>query len=317
MPEIAFITIVGQVAIPLAFIIWLWRCRGHDRIEWLLRSLAAGTYFALIAVVGVWLLIPWYLAYAYAAGGLGAAAVSWRRANRQLPGNKRWPKSGFRRVSVMLLAVFCMSMLGYGFRGYSPPVGPIARLSAPLKNGTFYIANGGYSILINPHMKTLSHTKLAEYRGQSYALDIVKLDGFGLRAQGLWPEGLTHYHIYGEPVHAPCEGVVARIEKRLPDLKPLDQDRQNLAGNFVLLHCGETEVLLAHLMQESITVNCGERVRNGQVVGRVGNSGYSTEPHLHIHAQTRSPLERYLDAEPLPLQIEGRTPVRNSRVVSW
>lgn len=315
MADIIFITAVGQVAIPVAFIIWLWLGRCGGRGEWLLKSLAGAAYLALIAVVGVWLLVPWYLPYVYAVGGVGAAAASWRRVNRFPLRQESRLKTGFRRGSVMLIAVFCASGIGHAVRGYSPPEGLSACISFPLINGTFYVVNAGYSILINPHMKTL-RAELAHYKGQSYALDIVQLDQFGLRAMGLWPREPERYHIFGAPVQAPCEGVVAGIEKRLPDLKPPEQDRQNPAGNFVLIECGETQVLLAHLMQESLSVDSGERVQEGQFIGRVGNSGYSTEPHLHLHAQRRSTGENFFSADPLPLQIDGRILVRNSRIVS-
>jgi len=66
-------------------------------------------------------------------------------------------------------------------------------------------------------------------------------------------------------------------------------------------------------MQSSVAVAPGDRVREGQQIGRVGNSGYSTEPHLHIHAQHGGGAD-FLAADPLPLQVAGRTLVRNSRI---
>jgi murein DD-endopeptidase MepM/ murein hydrolase activator NlpD len=103
-------------------------------------------------------------------------------------------------------------------------------------------------------------------------------------------------------------------ENRLPDRVPPEHDRDNPAGNFVYLKCGASGVLLAHLMQSSVAVTPGDRVREGQQIGRVGNSGYSTEPHLHIHAQRGGGGADFLAADPLPLQVAGRTLVRNSRI---
>ncbi|NTV38254.1 MAG: M23 family metallopeptidase, partial [Anaerolineales bacterium] len=170
------------------------------------------------------------------------------------------------------------------------------------------------SILINPHMKTLARESLAGYRAQSYALDIVRLDPFGRRAQGLWPTDLGRYHIFGEPVYAPCAGVVAQTEGQLPDQTPPETDPRRPAGNFVRLECGEFDVLLAHLMHASLTVYPGQRVQRGHLIGRVGNSGLSTEPHLHLHAQRRGPEGDFLAGEPMPVSIDGRFLVRNSRL---
>jgi murein DD-endopeptidase MepM/ murein hydrolase activator NlpD len=206
-------------------------------------------------------------------------------------------------------------MLAWALSGYTPPASPAIDLASPLKNGVFYVVNGGYSILINPHMKTLKQESLAAYRAQSYAVDIVKSDRFGRRANGWVPEDLASYYIFGAMVYAPCSGVVIMTEDRLSDLAASEGDRLHPAGNFVLLECAEASVLLAHLMQFSLLVGPGDRVQTGDPVGRVGNSGMSTEPHLHLHAQGRAGSENFLGAEPLPLKVEGQTLVRNDRLV--
>ena len=316
MLEIAFITVVGQILLPLALLIRLGLSRCCSPAEWLLHTISVAAYLALIAVAGIWLLIPWYLPYGLAGLALAAVALSWRRCGGSSPRPEGRLRAGFRIGCHLVLAVFCIAMLAWSLSGHQPPAEPGIVLASPLKNGAFYVANGGYSILINPHMKALGRESLSAYRAQSYAVDIVRLDRFGRRADGWWPADLKRYHIFGERVYAPCAGQVVRIEDRLPDLTPPDRDRQHPAGNYILLGCGETGVLLAHLMQSSLSVKPGDRVQAGQQIGRVGNSGLSAEPHLHLHAQQLSATEDFLASEPLPLQIDGRTPVRNSRFIS-
>jgi hypothetical protein len=315
MVEIAFITVIGQILLPVALVIRLGWGACRNRAECLLHAVSVAAYLAMIAVAGVWLLVPWYLPYAYAILASAAAAASWRRCGRSLPDPEGRLRTGFRIGSHLALAVFCMGLVGWSLSGHEPAVEAPIRLASPLKNGTFYVANGGYTLLINPHMKTLAHTPLSAYQAQSYAVDIVRLDRFGRRADGWWPADVGRYHIFGEPVYAPCAGVVVRTEGRLPDLAPPERDSRHPAGNYVLLECGEAGVLLAHLMNSSLAVKPGDRVETGQRIGRVGNSGLSPEPHLHLHAQRRSAAEDFLAAEPLPMQIDGRTPVRNTRLI--
>jgi len=313
MAEIALITVVGQILLPLALLGWQWRARCVSRSEWLLKSLVLAAYFALMAVVGVGVLVPWYLPYGFAVFGAAASVTAWRGTGQgPAAPTGRWA-ARMRRGSWAAASAFCIGMLGWALSGYLPPGGAAARLASPLKNGEFYVVNGGYSILINPHLKTLEREPLRSYRGQGYALDIVKLNRYGFRAQGAWPRELAGYEIFGEPLYAPCDGEVLFTENRLPDQVPPEQDRDNPAGNFVYLKCGASGVLLAHLMQSSVVVAPGDRVLMGQQIGRVGNSGYSVEPHLHIHAQHGGGAD-FLAADPLPLQVAGRTLVRNSRI---
>jgi hypothetical protein len=314
MAEIAFITIVGQCLLPLALLAWLWRGICRSRVEWLLRALAVSAYLALVAVAGIWLLAPRCFLHGYVLLGLAAAAASWRRSERLRPRPAGRTQADLKTLSPLVLALFCLAMLFWALGGYTPPVGPSADLASPFKAGSFYVVNGGYSILINPHMKTLSRESLSAFRAQSYALDIVRMDRSGRRAWGLWPRDPGRYLIFGEPVYAPCAGAVANAEDGLPDRQPPSADPWHPAGNHVLLNCAEADVLLAHLMHGSLAVRPGDWVYQGQLIGKVGNSGLSAEPHLHLHAQHRGSGGDFLAAEPMPLRVDGRILVRNSQL---
>lgn len=88
-------------------------------------------------------------------------------------------------------------------------------------------------------------------------------------------------------------------------------DREHMTGNSLLLDCGDFEVLLGHLQLGSTTVSVGDDLTIGDPIGAVGNSGNTTEPHLHIHAQESSPDDRPFAGAPLELRLNGRFPVRN------
>jgi hypothetical protein len=313
MLETAFITALGQILLPIILIRGLDPPGGPSRLEWTLRCLAAAAYLALIAVAGVWLIVPWPLAFVWA---LLAAVAALRSSRRFNPARVRGDPARWRAWRIAMLAAgtsVCFAALGAALYGRLPPGPEAVEISSPLRRGTYYAVNGGYSILINPHLKTLKDPALQPYRAQSYALDIVKIDALGFRAEGIWPGELKRYLIFGEPVVAPCDGAVVRTEIELPDLVPPESDPGHPAGNHVFMECDGKGILLAHLQQGSIIVEPGEALQKGQVIGRVGNSGYTTEPHLHIHAQQLKLGADFLSADPLPLRIDGRNLVRQSR----
>ena len=101
----------------------------------------------------------------------------------------------------------------------------------------------------------------------------------------------------------------------MPDLPIPEMDRERLLGNHVLLQCDDEIVLvMAHLQQGSVQVETGDEVLAGTLLGRVGNSGNSSEPHLHIHAQRPGPPSSPISGEPLLLTIDGRYLLRNMRL---
>ena len=97
---------------------------------------------------------------------------------------------------------------------------------------------------------------------------------------------------------------------------PPEMDRQHMTGNHVILHCASAWVVLGHLKKGSVQVAAGQLVTQGLRLGRVGNTGNTGEPHLHIHAQRPGTEEAPLSGEPLPIRFDQRYPVRNARIVA-
>ncbi|MET8975957.1 M23 family metallopeptidase [Streptomyces sp. NPDC004539] len=149
-------------------------------------------------------------------------------------------------------------------------------LSRPLRfplDGTWYVLQGG-GALIN------HHARVTEQRG---AVDLVGLGPLGTRTR---PGHDAHaYAAYGRTVHAPCDGQVISAAGVVDDQRPGELRYQPAHGNHVFLDTGHEIVKLSHLRPGSVTVRPGDLVRTGQLLGEVGNSGNTTEPHLHLHAE--------------------------------
>ena len=97
---------------------------------------------------------------------------------------------------------------------------------------------------------------------------------------------LQDYYCYRKPVLAPARGRVIAVVDGLPDNPVGRVDRANNWGNFILLHDERGYyVKLAHLAPQSIRVKLGDWVEQGTILGLCGNSGYSPQPHIHIHFQ--------------------------------
>lgn len=179
-------------------------------------------------------------------------------------------------------------------------------ISPPLASGVYFVGQGGGSSEVNHHFLNES---------QRFALDILRLNWLTMRAWGFFPRRLGRYAIYGTQVLCPVAGVVTAVVDELPDMDPLVQrDADDIAGNHIVIRCAartDTFVGLAHLLAGSIQVRVGDAVSAGQPLARVGNSGNTTEPHLHIHAKTSGAPDSMLDGRGVPLRIRGRFLMRN------
>lgn len=255
------------VLLPLTVVAMLWRRARQPRGAWLATLFLAAGVVGFSVFVAPWGIFGLPLRYALAVLFVAAVVRSLRRA----PAPDARQESPLRALVKVLLG-FTFGAVAIGaLRGHAVPPGAID-LSFPLSGGSFLIGHGGSTSPSNMH-----HSHPA----QTYALDIVKLNAAGMRARGIFPEDLTQYAIFGAPVHSPCDGVVKAAIDGFPDTR----DQKRVAGNHVVIRCRDTDVWLAHLRRGSVAVRPGAPVRTGQFLGHVGNSGNTTEPHLHVHAE--------------------------------
>ncbi|MCO5222286.1 MAG: M23 family metallopeptidase [Thermomicrobiales bacterium] len=166
----------------------------------------------------------------------------------------------------------------------------------------------------------------------SYVIDFVPVDDAGHTAPItfgalLRPEPPERFPGFGRTVLAPVDGIVVATHDTEPDHPAyrglpsiryaLTQQRRAqagwiaLAGNHVLIESGGVLVALCHLQQGSIQVRPGQRVRVGDMLGRCGNSGNSTEPHVHLQAMDNRDVER---ANAVRLTFRGSLP-RNGEII--
>lgn len=301
-----------QIVVPLALVAWVGRGGRRTWIAWGLDAALAIAFLGALGLAALWLAVP--RAALWICGGLLAGAVL-LGARRLEPGKPTAP--GLRgRIALGIRAALVLVFGGvaaYALAGHARFDAEAVNLEFPLRNGTYQVANGGNNALVNVHVQTLAGERFRDYRGQSYAVDVVKAGAWGSRT-GLFPDGPEDFAIFGDPLHAPCAGTVVRARDGYPDRLPRGTPPETLEGNHVIVACGEVWVLLAHMQRGSVQVAEGERVAVGAVVGRVGNSGASDEPHLHIHAQTPGTAEAPLGGSPIPMTFDGRHLVRNDRI---
>ncbi len=141
---------------------------------------------------------------------------------------------------------------------------------------------------------------------QRYAVDWEELDAQGRIYAGP-QEKLESYTIFGKPVVAVADAVVAAVIDGLPEQTP-GQYPTNISleeadGNSVILDLGEQRyAMYAHMQPGTIQVRVGQRVNAGQLLGLVGNSGNSVAPHLHFQVINRPSS---LAANGLPYEIKN------------
>ena len=120
---------------------------------------------------------------------------------------------------------------------------------------------------------------------QRHAFDFVMTDSAGksYRDKGVRNED---YYAFGQNVYAPADGIVTDVTSGVRDNEPGNLDPFFALGNSIIIKHAENEYsVLAHFKMNSIIVKVGDKVKKGQLLGLCGNSGNTTEPHVHFHLQ--------------------------------
>ncbi|MDF2845916.1 MAG: Peptidase [Herbinix sp.] len=148
---------------------------------------------------------------------------------------------------------------------------------------------GEWTVVNGCFTKDFSHSW--EIPTQRYAYDFLILDENG-KSNRNQIKNVTDYYCYDQPILAPADGVVEAIVNNAEDSVIIGKGRffrrsSHIAGNYILLKHNENEYsMLAHLKKDSIVIEVGEKVHRGQKIATCGNTGNSTEPHLHFQLQT-------------------------------
>ncbi|SES85921.1 M23 family metallopeptidase [Anaerobranca gottschalkii] len=164
--------------------------------------------------------------------------------------------------------------------------------------GEWIVYNGGTN-------KENSHSW--DIINQRYAYDFIKIDSnrSSHKSDGY---SLEDYYCYGEPIVAPADGQVVELKTNVADAKKpgtmlIDFLSKDIRGNYVIIKHAEDEYsVIAHLIPNSIVVKKGQYVKKGQLLGKCGNSGHSTEPHLHFHLQNK---QSFYFAKGVPIKFSN------------
>lgn len=306
---------IVQATLPVVLIAWLAFVPPRSAVGFWTQAIATGLGLVAIGLTGIWTFPPWWAPYVF--GALFCAAVVGGVVKHRA--RSLWPHRAMGWLSLagfLALGLYAAHETSIAFAAREAPQGRSIDLSSPLTSGTYLAANGGSAPSVNAHA-TLLDQSIAQHRlfwGTAHGVDLVALDRWGFRADGIMPAEPGHYRIFGRSVIAPCAGDVMVAVDGLPDLQVPQADSVHLAGNHVILRCSGVDILLGHFRDGSLLVKVGQSLVVGTPIAQVGNSGNTSEPHLHINAQEPGTAEAFFSGTPIPIRINGRYLVRNDRL---
>ena len=182
------------------------------------------------------------------------------------------------------------------------------QIAAPF-GGEWLVLQGGPSPLQNHHLSAYN---------QRFATDLVRLENGSIFDSSPEAEGNAATHGWDQPLLSPADGRVVLVRDDMEDAEGVGtvSTAADAAGNVIVIEMNSGRfVVLAHLRQGSLQVENGDFVQTGDALARVGNSGNTTMPHLHLQVQTHADMwDPDNRSVPFAFGADGRVPVRNDRV---
>lgn len=184
----------------------------------------------------------------------------------------------------------------------SPDIGP------PMRGDGWFAVNGpGPS---SPHRNAAIPYRGQTHVAQRFAIDWVQIDERGeTRRPDSDPKKCESYYCFGKEAIAVADGTVVALRDGRPNNTPVGEIAKEanlvdgLAGNFAVIDLGDNKfAVYCHLQPGTFRVKKGENVKRGQPIALIGNSGNSSEPHLHFHVADHPVI---FDGEGVPYQIDS------------
>jgi murein DD-endopeptidase MepM/ murein hydrolase activator NlpD len=207
-----------------------------------------------------------------------------------------------------------ITVVGQGDRGGSgtvhiaplplSPAAPIV-IQSPLRGANWIAMNGPSNT--SDHRRAILYYDGRAYIGQRYAIDWVITGADGATYTGAEHDNAS-YHAWNQEVHAVTDGTIVAVEDGIPENVPnsgklaVAMTDETIAGNHIIEDLGGGHfAAYAHLRPGTLKVKVGDTVHAGDVIAHLGNTGNSSEPHLHFQV---CDAPSFLKSEGLPFAID-------------
>ena len=247
---------------------------------------------AVYLVGGIAGVVSWWLLQLYSVFGAILTLVTVVFILRNLSKRRPFQLSWLLMLALSLIVAWPIGwFFGVGQLAYPAQLDsmkPAVSIRLPM-NQPAQVGWGGDSLKTNYHVMAPN---------ERWAYDLL------VPPAGMNSKRLEDYGIYGIEVVAPASGTVVSAYDLEADHEPGSDESDSLTGNHVYIRLDETGtyLVIAHLMQGSVQVKAGQHIEEGMVIAKAGNSGNSSEPHIHIHHQRQDPSKTSLFlSEGLPL----------------
>ena len=181
-------------------------------------------------------------------------------------------------------------------------------IHSPLLGKNWLAANGPSNT--SSHRRAMLPFNGQPHIGQRYAIDWIQLGDDGKGFTGDEHDNKS-YHAWDQEIHAVADGKIVEVKDGIPENVPnsgklaVQITNDTLPGNHIIQELSEGHyAAYAHLRPGTIKVKVGDTVHAGDVLGHLGNTGNSSEPHLHFQV---CDAPSFPASEGLPFAIDQYT----------
>lgn len=321
-------SIMECIIIPSFLFLWILCSKKCDLIDWILKIIMSISFLLLLNTIAYWQHFSIYLPYAIFMIFIIVCYFSYKKVKSCDDYNMKKYRKLIHRILIVFLSIFFTTIFigALKSKNYSEEA---INLSFPLRNGKYTITDGGdgkISPLMNYHymfltvnkFKTLltksdswdNNSKLQS--GDRYAVDVVKLNNIGALSKKILPHEINNYEIYEDDIYSPCDGQAIEVVDNYDNNIPLTGGYPKNVGNHVIIKFNNSNkaIVLGHMQKDSIKIKSGDIVKEGQIIGKVGNSGWSEWPHVHIKVMEMKD-DNFWNGEPVPFTFDNKVPFKN------